>query len=147
MKLDISLVPYGSLTQAIGIVDGYLKTAADLTVGRCSVDDIVRMIFIGQYSLWLVFDTEVNLVVGFFALEVKQYPQRRMLCIQHVVMESGQMREIEPLMQDLATRYAKDNGCTGIEFVGRPGWRRYSKEHGYASHSVTYQKFFDLEQS
>jgi hypothetical protein len=146
MKLEISLVPYGLLTHAIGNIGTYLETAADLTVGRCSVDDIVRMIFTGQYSLWLVLNKEQDPVVGFFALEVKQYPQRRLQNIQQFVIDSGSMAEIEPLMQDIATRFAKDNGCSGIEFVGRPGWRRYSKEHGYASHMVTYQKFFDLEQ-
>jgi len=142
-EIDISLVPYGALSQVLGGLWTYLKQAADYSSGRSSVDDIVRMILNGQYSLWVVFEIGTNRIVGFFATEIKQYPQRRMLCVQHCAVEPGHLDGLEERMEELSIKFAKDTGCTGIEFVGRPGWRKYSKANGYYSHSVVYQKFFE----
>ena len=146
MKLDISLVPYGMISQMLAKLQKHLETAAKWTTGRSLADDIARLILIGQYNLWVVFDTETTNVIGFFATEIKQYPQRRMLVVQHVVIDSQHLEGLEPRIEELGTRFAKDNGCTGIEFVGRPGWRRYSKRQGYPSQGVMYQRFFDMKQ-
>jgi len=143
MKLNISLVPYGLLSASLAKLGKYLEIAAKLTAGRCCVDDLVRLFITGQFSLWVVYDTEGNDLYGFFALEVKQYPQRKLLCIQHCVIEPNHMSALEQRMEDIATRYAKDNGCSGVEFVGRPGWRKYAKRGKYHSQSVVYQRFFD----
>lgn len=145
MSLELTLVPMGSVTQAVASIYPQLQKAAAITHGRSSVDDLVRAFYTGAYGLWLVFDTETQKIHGFLATEVKQYPQLRMLTIQHCVMESGTLKKIEDRMQELAQRYARDTGCAGIEFVGRPGWRRYSKVKGYHSQSVVYQQFFEVQ--
>jgi hypothetical protein len=59
-------------------------------------------------------------------------------------MTPGSLKEAEELMQDIAARFAKDAGCAGIEFVGRPGWRATANKYGYEVQSVMYQKFFEV---
>jgi hypothetical protein len=142
-RFEISLVPYGVFTSILSGLSKHLEIAARWSAGRSSADDIVRMIMVGQYNLWVVIDTDNKALVGFFATELKQYPQRRMLCVQHCVVDPGHLKELEPRIEELGIRFAQDNGCTGIEFVGRPGWRKYARVNGYASHSVVYQKFFE----
>lgn len=126
-------------------VYSFIQKAAAITNGRSSVDDIVRAFYVGAYGLWIVFDPDTQKVHGFLATEVKQYPQLRMLVIQHCVMEPGTLEKIEDRMQELAQRYARDTGCAGIEFVGRPGWKRYAKNKNYHSHSVVYQQFLEVQ--
>jgi len=46
---------------------------------------------------------------------------------------------------DLLNRFARDAGCSGIEFVGRPGWRKQADKYGFEVQSVGYQKFFKEE--
>lgn len=145
-RVDISIVPYGMLAHTLGQLGKYLKISADLTSGRSSVDDIVRLVMVGHYTLWVVFELQTKALIGFFATEVKQYPQRKLLNIQHCVVEPQHLDEMEQVMEDYSERFARDSGCSGIEFVGRPGWRRYSKKNGYASHAVVYQRFFDAEE-
>jgi hypothetical protein len=144
MSLDISLVPPGSLTNALFCLADRLKIASELTSGRCSVDDLVRLIVTGQYSLWLIIDTEKNTLVGFFTMELKAYPQKRLMCIQHCVTDPGVMENgFDAHMQDVMERFSKDMGCVGIEFVGRFGWKRFVNALGYKAMSTVYQKFFD----
>lgn len=146
-QLDLALIPYGSLTTTLPKIAKHLAIAAEVSGGRSCADDIVRLFYDGHYSLWVAFDKDSAEIVGFFAVEVKQYPQRRMLVIQHCVMEPGSLKELEPRMQELGARYGKDMGCAGIEFVGRPGWKRYSKKHRYHSQSVMYQQFFEVKEA
>lgn len=142
MNLDISLIPYGLLTKTLPQLNGYLSKAAELTDGRSILDDIARMIITGQYTLWTVFDLDKASIVGFFATEVKQYSQCRMLCIHHCVTEPHYFEALEPYFEKTIVSFAKNSGCAGIEFIGRRGWEKYSKKYGYPSYAVMYQRFF-----
>jgi len=141
MSLDITYVPVGLLHKTVGALSKYVTEAAEVSKGRSSADDILRAFFTGAYQLWLVLDKDL-VVYGFFATEVKQYPQYKMLVVQHSVIEPNRMHEVEPRMQEMAEAFAKGQGCRGIEFVGRRGWRRHAEKYGYTSSSVVYHRFF-----
>ena len=142
MKLDLSIVPYDLLHRVVKDLHPFLETAAQYSKGRSSAADIVRACFTGNYQLWVVVD-ENTTFHGFFATEIKVYPRTKMLCIQHCVIEPHLMDEIEPMMQKMAEDFAKENGCAGIEFVGRPGWKKHALHYGYKAISVCYQRYFE----
>ena len=120
-----------------------LTKSQEWTRGRATVDDILRFVFNGQMQLWI--GHEEGKIYGHVITEVKDYPRRRMLVVQYCAMQTGTLEEVEDHMQDLASRFAKDAGCAGIEFIGRPGWRNTANKYGYTTQSVTYQKFFKDE--
>ena len=143
MKLNIAFIPYGSIAGTIPAIMPYLTESAKRSRGRASVDDILRFLFSGEMQLWVVFDEETKEAHGHFITEVKQYPQFKMLVIQYAAMLPNRMAEIEALMQQYAEDYAIRVGCKGIEFVGRPGWKKHAEKYGYTAQSVTYQRFFE----
>jgi hypothetical protein len=138
--MDISLVAPGQVVAVAARILPYLQVSAEWSAGRSSVDDIVRFVLTGQMHLWAVYDD--NGVHGHLVTEIKQYPQCKFLTIQYCAMEPGTMEAVEDKMQEYAERFARDAGCAGIEFVGRPGWRKTANQYGYELHSVTYQKIF-----
>jgi hypothetical protein len=138
--MDISLVAPGQITAVAARILPYLETSAEWSKGRASVDDIIRFVLTGQMHLWVVFEGTQG--YGHIVTEIKQYPQCRFLTIQYCAMEPGTMDAVEDKMQEYAERFARDAGCVGIEFVGRPGWRKTANQYGYELHSVTYQKIF-----
>lgn len=140
-ELNTCGIPLGMLTENIPLIHRYLVTAAGITSGRCSVDDIVRMFYTSQFTLWLIYIEETKEVIGFFCLEVKSYPQRKLMCIQHCTTEPGSMKEgFNQKMQDAIETHARANGCSGVEFVGRFGWKKYTDELGYVKESQIYIK-------
>ena len=143
MKLDIALIPYGAIAGTIPAIMPYLVESANRSKGRSSVDDILRFLFSGEMQLWVVFDEETKEAHGHFITEVKNYPQCKMLVIQYCAMETGTLDQINDKMQEIAVQVAKNTGCAGIEFVGRPGWRKTASKYGYSVQSVMYQKFFE----
>jgi len=141
--MNMFLVPVGQIHKALPALMLHLETSAEWTNGRAGVDDLVRFVVNGQMQLWVVVDEDK--ILGHTITEVKQYPQCKMLVVQYCAMQTGTLEEVEDHMQDLASRFAKDAGCAGIEFIGRPGWRNTANKYGYTTRSVTYQKFFKDE--
>jgi hypothetical protein len=50
------------------------------------------------------------------------------------------METVEEKGFNMLESFAKDASCSGVEFVGRPGWRKAADKYGYELRSVTYQK-------
>lgn len=146
MNLSISLIPQGFLYRAIPRVMEYLETAALYSRGRTNPDALLGCIFSQRYRLWVVHDDDLKFY-GIFLTEEVQYPDSKFLCIQHCVIEPHLMVEVEEQMQVIAEKYARDTRCNGVEFVGRPGWKRHALKYGYKAQSVKYQKFFEEAQN
>ena len=145
MNLDISLVPYGKIAYVIPSLIRYLNESESWALGRANIDDLVRFALTGQMQLWAVCDEETNEMHGFLMTEIKSYPQKKMFVIQYCAMTSNHMKHIEDKMHETADKFAKDIGCHGIEFFGRPGWEPHVKKRGYAVKTVVYEKHFDAE--
>lgn len=143
MNLDISLVPYGKIAYVIPSLIRYLNESESWALGRANIDDLVRFALTGQMQLWAVYDEETNEMHGFLMTEIKSYPQKKMFVIQYCAMTSNHMKHIEDKMHETADKFAKDMGCHGIEFFGRPGWEPHVKKRGYTVKTVVFEKHFD----
>lgn len=137
--MKISYIPYGSISAVLPGLLPYLQKSELWSDGRSKADDIVRLAMLGHLQLWAVHQEQV--VYGFFGLEVKQYPQCKMLAVQYCAMETGTLAEVQESMMAIAEDIAKNSGCAGIEFIGRPGWKKVADANGYTVQSVMYQKF------
>jgi len=143
MNLDISLIPYGQISYMVAPLLRFLQESESWTKGRSSVDDIVRFVLTGQMQLWVVFDPDTQEIHGYVITEIKQYPQSKMFVIQYCAMNPNHMRYVEDSMHEKADGFARDAGCAGIEFFGRPGWEPHVKKRGYTVKTVVFKKFFD----
>ena len=143
MKLTISLIPHGVIYKVLPALMPYLEESATRSRGRVVVDDLIRTIVSKEMQLWVVHEEGGSHVYGHFMTEVRKYPQAQLLVIQHAAMEPNHMAQIEDQMQEYASKFAKEMGCAGIEFVGRPGWKKHATKYGYQAQRVSYQKFFE----
>jgi hypothetical protein len=137
------LILPGMVADTIPQLLPYLKKSEEQTRGRTTVDDILKFVLNGQMQLWI--GHEEGRIYGHVITEVKDYPRRKMLVAQYCAWEPNHMQYMEDEMFDLLNRFAKDTGCSGIEFVGRPGWRDQARKYGFEVQSVVYQKFFKEE--
>lgn len=138
--MKASLVPPGMVSSVIPAILPYLKESEKWARGRATVDDILRFVLNGQMQLWI--GHEENTIYGHVVTEIKEYPQCKMLTVQYCAGEPNHMQYVGDEIFDLLDRFAKDAGCAGVEFVGRPGWRKQADKHGFEVRSVMYQKFF-----
>lgn len=143
MNLDISLIPHGQIGYIVPSLIKYFDESVKWTKGRSEIDDILRFIFTGQMQLWVVFEPDNSAVHGYVMTEIKEYPRKKLLAIQYCAMAPHLMKFVEDNMHTKAAMFAKNVGCSGIEFYGRPGWEPHVKKHGYTVKTVVFEKHFD----
>lgn len=142
--MKVSFVPVGGVAGVIPALLPHLNESAQRTRGRATTDDILQMVLSGQMQLWAVHDEQK--IFGHMITEIKVYPRCKVFAVQYCAMQPGTLEHADDAMQDVIAKVAKDAGCAGIEFVGRPGWRDTAKKYGYEVQSVMYQKFFEVAQ-
>ncbi len=138
--MKISYVPIGHIAGLVPALLPYLDKSVKWSAGRVCADDLLRLALTDILQLWVVHEEQD--IHGFFGIEVKQYPQIRMLTVQYCAMETGTMAQVEDEMMRIAEDIAQKAGCAGVEFIGRPGWKKVVEDRGYAVQSTMYQKFF-----
>lgn len=145
MNYHLSYIPRGILTEVVSQILPYLPKSEEWSIGRSQVDDIVAYLYSGQMHLVGVYDNDTQRMHGYIICEIKQYPQFKMLIMQYAAGEPGVMQHIEEKMHKFVEDLAKAFGCKGVEFVGRPGWKKSMLKHGYSADTIVYEKFFEGE--
>ena len=139
--MKLTLVPIGSITGVLGPLLPHFESAAASTDGRYSADDILRDVLTGHFLLWVLH--EDGYIRGHVTVSQVNYPQMKLLAIQYMGAEVGTLEKSEALIIETLEQFAKDAGCVGMEWAGRPGWKPWAKKYGYTAKGV-YQKRFEV---
>ncbi len=145
MNLQINYVPKGKLSYVLPAVLPYMHKSEFRSKGRSTVDDILSFLLDGSMFLFVVYDADTNTIYGYTIGKIRPYPQFNMLSMKYAAGEIGIMELVEDQMHEFVERFAKEAGCAGIEFVGRPGWKQTMLKNGYTANTIVYEKFFDGE--
>jgi len=146
MNLDIAYIPKGQLSYVLPAVIGYMQKSEDWSKGRSKVDDILEFLLNGSMYLFVVYDRDTNTIYGYTIGKLRVYPRYRMLSMKYAAGEIGVMEQVEEKMHAFVENFAKAAECKGIEFVGRPGWKKTMLANGYSADTIVYERFFDGEQ-
>ena len=142
MNLEVNLVPPGQISLCVSSLMKYLKKSEAWTRGRANVDDIIGFVYSGRMNLWLIYDPETKIAYGYLITEVKPYSRLTMLNVQYCAGEPQHMKLCEDKVWSIMESFAKDAGCAGIEFFGRPGWGPYAEKRGFNVRTHIYERFF-----
>jgi len=103
-----------------------------------------------QVLLWgaarLFIATDGNGIVGFAAMEVVEYPNRR---VANVFLAGGARGFLSIAVNDLLPalqRWGRDQDAEAFSIIGRPGWVRALRSKGFSAmtHATLWQDF-DVE--
>ena len=117
-----------------------IKKATDYSNGRHTVDTTKYLCETGMMQLWLVFK-DVKNIEAIITTQKVTYPAKTMLTV--VLCGGKNMNKwagegIKTIME-----HAKQNDCTGVEVMGRPGWRKIFNKHvKYKESYVTFETHF-----
>ena len=136
-EIKITLVPGPDVAFIWDKVEPILKHAIERADGRWDMFNVQFWIADGTQQLWVAFDSEKK-IRGAVTTSVIHYPGRKLLAIQHLAGRN--MHEWAPQGLEVLERYAKDNGCDGVEAGGRKGFIKLLQQHGYTHSYTTYQK-------
>jgi len=142
MQVEVEHVPPGRIFEALGCIQALVQESVEWTEGRMDADDIARLALAPQSQLWIVIDTDTGVIHGYLLTEVKRYPRKFMFQVHHCAMRPHTKALVEEQMHKTMEQFARDQGCWGVEFFGRPGWKKHAKTFGYETQTVVYEKHF-----
>ena len=85
------------------------------------LEDILARLVARDAQLWIAGDPVMAAVVT----ELNQLP-RQLVCTVWLCGGENVLKWWEP-MKSTIIKWAKDNGCSAVEIIGRPGWERLLK--------------------
>lgn len=106
--------------------------ALEIDGNTYTIDDLMEAVSLGHMQAWPSRDS-------LLITELVCYPRKKML---RVVIAAGEIREILSMIP-IVESWAKREGCSGVLFTGRPGWKRILAGHGYRSLGIVMTREFD----
>jgi len=124
----VYLVPHDLYAAVEPDVRGLLAPVVARSGGRETMDAVWESIEAGHHQLWMIFNESGGLD-GAMVSHIKAYTQKRMLVINWLAGDN--MADWIDEVLDALEQFAKLNECGGLELVGRHGWMRFLKGHGW----------------
>ena len=140
---EISIVPPDAVDSCWEDCSRHLKRATIRSHGRWTLENLRQKIYNNQQHLWICYEPEPFHMIGCATTSFIDYPNTRMLSIEFLggeKMESWVWEGIEKM-----ENWAKDNGCIGIEAIGRAGFWHWLKEKGFDRSYTVFEKRFNYE--
>jgi len=118
-----------------GEVEPYIEAALERTMGELTTFDIRNFCKNRDMQLWAIHNPDL---CGAVTTEIIKYPKRKILRIVTIggsVLDGWSM-ELSKAMD----AFARHEGASGIEAIGRKGWVAKVAPFGYTQKSVNYVK-------
>ena len=140
---EISLIPTEQIPLVWEQVEGLLRKSANRSGGRTRVEDIYYELINNQTHLWIVFDTGNLKINGVQITLFNNYPTgKKMLNLEHTA--GKQMQDWVQQGIEVMIKFAKSNGCEGIEGMGRHGqWNWVKNKKGWKKPATFYEYIFE----
>jgi hypothetical protein len=108
----------------------WIEAALDHAGGTHSLTDVRAMLESGEARMWA---GKASALVA----TIEQTPQRRLLLLW---LAGGDLDELIATWRGEAEAWGARAGCTRSLLIGRRGWVRALKSHGYAPHACVLMK-------
>ena len=123
-------VPTHLAHQALDAAVPYIKRGYDRVEALTPMEVIIEGVLNGQKDLWCIVDGQVT------AWCVSEIIDN----VAFIWLGSGEgLSSFDEAMGQF-TEWAKDQGCRGVQFYGRPGWQKVLKDHGFKVKQVIMHK-------
>lgn len=133
MTWTVTLVPPEAIREWWPTVGPMLEPAVALSKGRADMISVLQWLLERKYLLWVAYAADYAVKAAFVSREAR-YPCRSMLAIDFAGGSEhlGWAEEGTRIFRS----FARDVGLDGVELVGRPGWQKSLKSHGWSTTGV-----------
>ena len=142
-KIEISAVLPKDIYLIWKYIDKFLEKSCRRSNGRHTIDTIYKQLIDNQVQLWVVYNTEEDLIKGCIVTNEVYYPTG--LKMLNILQLGGKnMQDWVERGIEVMTKFAKENGCEGIEGVGRHGqWNWVKNKPGWKKPASMYEYIFE----
>ena len=108
------------------LVEEYLNTALEYSLGEYSITDIKNACISKNMQLWVKIGKQAK---GAFVTKIAKYPQKNLLIV--ILLGGDEFQEWRDEADALLNAFGKENNCEYVELFGRKGWGKMLKDIDY----------------
>ena len=108
------------------LVEEYLNTALEYSLGEYGIDDIKNACISKNMQLWVKIGKQAK---GAFVTKIAKYPQKNLLIV--ILLGGDEFQEWRDAADALLNAFGKQNNCEYVELFGRKGWGKMLKDIDY----------------
>ncbi len=108
------------------LVEEYLNTALEYSLGEYSITDIKNACISKNMQLWVKIGKKAK---GAFVTKIAKYPQKNLLIV--ILLGGDEFQEWRDEADALLNAFGKQNNCEYVELFGRKGWGKMLKDIDY----------------
>ena len=108
------------------LVEEYLNTALEYSLGEYSIDDIKNACISKNMQLWVKVGKQAK---GAFVTKIAKYPQKNLLVV--ILLGGDEFQEWRDEADALLNAFGKQHNCEYVELFGRKGWGKMLKDIDY----------------
>jgi hypothetical protein len=117
------------------LVEEYLNTALEYSLGEYSIDDIKNACISKNMQLWVKIGKQAK---GAFVTKIAKYPQKNLLIV--ILLGGDEFQEWRDEADALLNAFGKQNNCEYVELFGRKGWGKMLKDINYKEQTRLFAK-------
>ena len=117
------------------LVEEYLNTALEYSLGEYSIDDIKNACISKNMQLWVKVGKQAK---GAFVTKIAKYPQKNLLIV--ILLGGDEFQEWRDEADALLNAFGKENNCEYVELFGRKGWGKMLKDINYKEQTRLFAK-------
>ena len=117
------------------LVEEYLNTALEYSLGEYSIDDIKNACISKNMQLWVKIGKQAK---GAFVTKIAKYPQKNLLIV--ILLGGDEFQEWRDEADALLNAFGKQNNCEYVELFGRKGWGKVLEDINYKEQTRLFAK-------
>ena len=117
------------------LVEEYLITALEYSLGEYSIDDIKNSCISKDMQLWVKLGKQTK---GAFVTKIARYPQKNLLVV--ILLGGDEFEEWRDEADALLNAFGKQHNCEYVELFGRKGWGKVLEDINYKEQTRLFAK-------
>ena len=145
--MELVRIPISELEKVWPIVDKDIKNALAYSSQLTDSSFVYETAKQGMFQVWVLWEKNKEQAnEKYFGVVVTELIKRKLGKVCHIYIMTGRQRhKWQYLIKDIED-FAKQEDCTMMELIARPGWQRVLNNFGYDRTHVVLEKKIEQEE-
>ena len=139
--MELVKVPTEELDKVWGLIEKDIKQSLLYSGQLSNSEFVLKTAKEGKFQIWILWDkAQKTSVEKYFGVVITELVEKPLGKVCHIFMMTGRQRhKWQYLVKDIE-KFAKEEKCSMMELITRPGWQKVLNQFGYKRTHVVLEK-------
>jgi hypothetical protein len=139
--MELVKVPTKELDKVWGLIEKDIRKSLLFSGQLSDSAFVLKTAKEGKFQIWILWDkVQKTSVEKYFGVVITEIVEKPLGKVCHIYMMTGRQRhKWQYLVKDIE-KFAKEEKCSMMELIARPGWQKVLNQFGYKRTHVVLEK-------